>query len=314
MSISTGVSGVDAQGDTFVYVPPNVTTTTGGTLTNTVTITPPPGQQALIVNASHSMPISPVGDWQYNAVTSTVNYTANSTGGDSLGFNSFMAVRPNGHTVSANAGHTCALYGDGYLDNDGNAASSCAYAIGVMAASGNGGPGTLTNAVDFFGHSTYNTGGGTLTNHYFLYQEAATVAQHEYGAYFTAPIGIGYSAPTYNLHINCNAGGNVLSANGMMVDFGANGSLMVTRNGTSIYPGFNPGAGGFGCTDLVVGFNGSANATTATSNFLYISACAGPPTGVPVWAAAGRVAMTYDTTTHKLWVHDGTTWRGVVLT
>ena len=64
----------------------------------------------------------------------------------------------------------------------------------------------------------------------------------------------------------------------------------------------------------MVGFNGTPNTTTETGYFLFISACPGPPTGSPIQASAGRVALTYDTVTHKLMMHDGTTWRGVALT
>jgi hypothetical protein len=55
--------------------------------------------------------------------------------------------------------------------------------------------------------------------------------------------------------------------------------------------------------------------TTATSGFLFISTCAGAPTGVPISSVAGRTAIVYDTTNDKLWAFDpvDAAWEGVVL-
>ena len=285
---------------------------TGGTLRGTLTITPTmDGEQGLLINAVHTQPVT---DHEYNIVTSIVEYTANATGGDSLGFISYMASRPNGNTVGTVSGHTSAIYGNAYLDNDGNAASSVAHINGVMAVTGNGGPGTLIMGVDFFGHTNYNTGGGSITNHYFLFQEPSTGATNEYGAYLSAPVGIGTNIPTYNLHINCNAGQNVLANNGLFVDFSANGSFFITRTGSSIFPGFNPGAGGFGCVDLVVGDNGQVNAPTATTGFLYLSRCAGAPTGVPTWEGIAGVPITVDTVNNRLCVYMNGAWHTAQLT
>jgi hypothetical protein len=177
----------------------------------------------------------------------------------------------------------------------------------VMAQSGNQGKGTVTRAVDFYGHANVNNAGGVLTNHYFLFQEGSTGAVNHYGAFFSAPVGIGTPTPIYNLDVQ-DGGGNTHG------NWFRAGNLSVTSNGASIYPGFNPGPGGFGVQDLIVGNNGAAEATTSSASFLYISSCAGTPTGFPAQAATGRVAMRYDTTAHKLWMHDGTSWRGVVLT
>jgi len=252
----------------------------------------------------------PTTDYIYHEFDSTVVYTANGTNGDSIGFVSYMAIQANGHAVpSAASQHTAAIYGNGYLAS----AGAVYQAIGVMGVSGNGGSGALTNGVDFFGHQNYNTGGGTIANHWFLYQESSSAAVKEYGAYFSAPVGIGTPTPTYDIQLISSAGGNILAGNWMQIG-STQGQFTVTSSGASFYPGYNPGAGGLGVLDLVVGNNGTANATSATGGFLYISACAGPPTGGPAIAALGRVALTYDTTTHKLWAHDGTSWRGVVLT
>ena len=235
----------------------------------------------------------PTTDFTHNEFDSTVNYTANGTNGDSLGLVSYMVVNANGFTVPSSASqHTAAIYGNGNM----NSAGTVYQVIGIMGVSGNQGPGTLTNAIDFFGHSNFKTGGGTITNHYFLYQEASTGATNEYAAYLNAPVGIGTMGPIYNIDMNCGAGGNVQSANALRINFSANGTFFVTRTGTSLFPGYNRmESGGFGCLDLVVGNNGAAEATTSTGAFLYISSCAGTPTGVPAQAAVGRVPMRYDT-------------------
>ena len=52
----------------------------------------------------------------------------------------------------------------------------------------------------------------------------------------------------------------------------------------------------------------AAIATTATSGFLYIPACAGAPTGVPT-AFAGRVPLVVDSTNNKLYFYSGGAWR-----
>jgi hypothetical protein len=59
---------------------------------------------------------------------------------------------------------------------------------------------------------------------------------------------------------------------------------------------------------LAVNNGGSALATTATTGFLYLPTCAGPPTGVPV-AVAGAVPLVYDTTNSQLNVYQGGAWR-----
>jgi hypothetical protein len=58
---------------------------------------------------------------------------------------------------------------------------------------------------------------------------------------------------------------------------------------------------------LAVNNGGSALTTTATTGFLYIPTCAGPPTGVPV-AVAGAVPLVYDTANSQLNVYRGGVW------
>ncbi len=56
--------------------------------------------------------------------------------------------------------------------------------------------------------------------------------------------------------------------------------------------------------------------TTATSGFVYIPTCNGPPTGSPSLAAgSGQVPMIYDRANNKLWINiGGSTWKFVTLT
>lgn len=51
-----------------------------------------------------------------------------------------------------------------------------------------------------------------------------------------------------------------------------------------------------------------AVATTATNGFLYVTACAGTPTGVPT-AITGRVPIVVDSTNNKLYFYSGGAWR-----
>ena len=52
---------------------------------------------------------------------------------------------------------------------------------------------------------------------------------------------------------------------------------------------------------LVIG--SAALATTATDGFLYVTTCAGTPTGVPT-TFTGRAPLVYDTTAHEFWIYD----------
>jgi hypothetical protein len=189
------------------------------------------------------------------------------------------------------------------------------WAPAIVVVSGNQGAGTVTNAVDVYGHRDLNVGTGTVTNHYFLFHEVSTAAVNEYAAFFNAPVLIGPQTQTtrWNLDMGGSLGGNLSTTN--YARFGAgNGSLSITSTGMWLFPGFNTGiGGGFGCTDLIVGNNGAQNATTATAAFLYISSCAGTPTGVPSKQAAGRVPLCFDTTANKLWAYLNGAWKGVAL-
>ena len=57
--------------------------------------------------------------------------------------------------------------------------------------------------------------------------------------------------------------------------------------------------------NVVVGT--AAIATTATDGFLYVTGCAGTPTGTPT-AKTGRVPLVVDTTNNKLYFYSGGSW------
>lgn len=270
---------------------------TGGTVTS------PSGAPALTVNTTHTQPVA---DYIHNSFISKVTYTANDTGGDSLGLVSYIEVDAGGHTV-AGPQHIAALTGDGYATG----AGTITWINAGMFTSGNGGSGTVTNTVDIRGHPNFNLGGGALTNHWFLYQEPSTSATNEYGAYFSAPVGIGTYLPQANLDIYCGAGQNISPFYGLSVRFPGDGSLFVNSGGTTLYPGFTTGAGCFGAVDVVVGYNGLPNAPNASRAFLYISSCLGTPIGVPSGAAAGRVPLMADTGANKLWMYINGNWDAI---
>jgi hypothetical protein len=56
----------------------------------------------------------------------------------------------------------------------------------------------------------------------------------------------------------------------------------------------------------------SGLATNATAGMIQLPTCAGTPTGTPTNAGAGAT-LVYDTVAHKIWIYDGSTWRGVVV-
>ncbi len=113
----------------------------------------------------------------------------------------------------------------------------------------------------------------------------------------------------------------VILPNGSGAGITGNYGLIITGNG---------GSGGGGTTNNLAFYSdstansqimslrigtGAANPTNATAPFLYIPACAGVPTGVPLYVAAGAVALQYDSTTKKLMLYDPltATWKGVAV-
>ena len=63
--------------------------------------------------------------------------------------------------------------------------------------------------------------------------------------------------------------------------------------------------------NLLLGLPGLA--TTATAGMIQLPTCPGTPTGTPSNAGAGAT-LVYDNVAHKIWVYDGSSWRGIVLT
>ena len=64
---------------------------------------------------------------------------------------------------------------------------------------------------------------------------------------------------------------------------------------------------------FVMGDGANALATTATAGFMYLSSCAGTPTGAPA-AYTGAAPIVVDTSANRLWVRIAGTWRFVALT
>lgn len=56
----------------------------------------------------------------------------------------------------------------------------------------------------------------------------------------------------------------------------------------------------------------SALATTATTGFLYVPSCAGPPTGTPV-TQTGLVPLVLDSTDNQLWAFLAGSWKAITL-
>jgi len=80
---------------------------------------------------------------------------------------------------------------------------------GVVGTVGNQGLDTVTNAVSFFSHPDYNTGGGVLVNHYDLMGSVSSAAQNEYGFAVFYKSGIGTATPVGLLEIR---GADLLNA------------------------------------------------------------------------------------------------------
>jgi hypothetical protein len=96
--------------------------------------------------------------------------------------------------------------------------------------------------------------------------------------------------------IQNNGGSNVL----LQIDAAApNGEVLLNSNGVE---GMRLDAG----RNVVIGT--AAIATNAANGFLYVTACAGTPTGTPT-AKTGRVPIVVDTTNNKLYFYSGGAWR-----
>lgn len=109
-------------------------------------------------------------------------------------------------------------------------------------------------------------------------------------------------------------------------DYNSNAALVATITGvlgatafpTELLFATNDGATGFTTKRLTINSQGSTSigtaaiATTATDGFLYITSCAGVPTGVPT-TITGRVPLVVDSTNNKLKMYVNGAWRDVIV-
>ena len=159
----------------------------GGVLTGPLTV-----NGNFFVNATLNNPAATsVGGQTVTAVTINANNSQ-----VLWGHSSRMTLQTSGGGVSYTSNQSSAYYGQATA-NDTIAGGTAAWVVGMQGASGNVGVGTVTNAADFMGHSTINSAGGAVTNHYIIYGPASPAgrAVNEYGFYMPAPSGIGTTAP-----------------------------------------------------------------------------------------------------------------------
>lgn len=116
------------------------------------------------------------------------------------------------------------------------------------------------------------------------------------------------------LHILAAAGtGTINNGYSLFVEapsVGTNKTAVYAENLSVGFTGITPPTSGARIAGTTVIGNG-ANSTSATGPFLYITTCAGTPTGTPT-AYTGAVAMVYDTTNQKFYIYNGA-WRSVTL-
>lgn len=186
-------------------------------------------------------------------VLTSPTYGAGNVADDILAVKGEAFVHQNGQAITAL--HTTGLYGAGFGED---ATGSLAWVNGIIGVCGNEAAGTVTSCVDLRGHADLNSGGGTLTNHYFLYQETSTAAVNEYGFVMQGMSGIGTTAPTFNLDINGSPAAPLSSTNWARLGTGT-GSLQVKSTGAFVFPGSSAGAGTFSANGFYVGQGTPAN-------------------------------------------------------
>lgn len=130
--------------------------------------------------------------------------------------------------------------------------------------------------------------GGTITTAVALQAKILATT----GATITGAIGLQVQTPS---------GGGTISA--------AVGIEIQSQTGVAIRVGTASGA----LDDTILNFTGSAATTNATRGFLFISACAGTPTGTPDNAGTGRIPMIYDSTNNRIYFNNGGVWRSAVV-
>ena len=178
-------------------------------------------------------------------------------------------------------------------------------------------------------------GAGTITNNYGLYCQTPTAGTNKYCAYFEGNVGIGTTSPTAGLlQINSTSGYTLalIAASDPSLTFYQSGGTADNRrwkflaaNENFYFTAINDGDT-VGATFLEINRTGTtintvalpvgnivigsgALATTATDGFLYVTTCAGVPTGTAT-AYTGRSPLVYDTTNDTVYFYNGT-WNPV---
>jgi len=145
----------------------------------------------------------------------------------------------------------------------------------------------------------------------FDLQSAGKIVVTSTGGPYTAYTNSGNSH-VLNVGLTDGTNGIINSVGGGNIQLQISGSTYLTIGSNAVTTG--------SAQELVYGLDvlpsgSSANGTTATGPFIYLTTVAGTPTGVPGHGNAGRAACVYDTTNHKLWVYDqsASAWKGVAL-
>lgn len=160
-----------------------------------------------------------------------------------------------------------------------------------------GTPGTITNAYGIYLDELPTSG---VTNTYGVYQVGAGDIN-----YFQGTVGIGETAPDAQLHITSSrpeiiwdeTGSSAwkMEAQDDLFDLDVQGGGRVFR--------MTP-------TGSIVQGPGTAVATNATDGFLYISTCAGTPTGTPT-TIGSTSPLVVDTTNNKMYFYSNGAWRAL---
>ena len=129
-------------------------------------------------------------------------------------------------------------------------------------------------------------------------------------------LGVGTASPAAKLYVASSGGAPVIvertGSNGAFVGIkDGSGNFTYLGNTNGVFSIQTPGSAY--SDKLIVDSSGNvvvntaAVATTATDGFLYITGCAGTPTGTPT-AKTGRVPLVVDTTNNKLYFYSGGAW------
>jgi hypothetical protein len=182
------------------------------------------------------------------------------------------------------------VYASGNFTTSGTSTMAAAAGVYVRPSFSNGVGCTLTAAYGLYVKPASLNATATVPTYAGVYCDtvAATgTVTNGYGGYFKAPTNCTNAIALYTDSLNVN-----------------------------VAPSSAPTAGRINCNSLRasggalggVVVNNATLATNATDGFLYISTCAGAPTGTPT-AQTGTVAMVYDTTNNNLYIYSGSGWK-----